>query len=176
MGLTPRKTEVETVVEMLERAETCPTCGGASVEDGMYEFSPCETCYNTGQVSVWATPEDLAKALLKETFRLIQQREQLYLVAAPFGDAKFTAFGPYAGAADAERAAKKSIYDNTQVFPIFGEQLMLPLENDIPAGTCTCGHPKDTHEHQKGRGWCWALGGSIKKGNACGCHLYVPAA
>lgn len=176
MSLSPRKAEVEAIVEILERAEVCPDCEGESVSDGMYEFSPCETCMNTGQVTAWDTPQDLAKALLRETFHIIQQREQLYLVAAPFGEGKFTAFGPYAGEADAKRAAEKSIYQSCQVFPIFGEQLMLPLEEPVDTTTCACGHPKDTHEHARGRGWCWAKGGSIKAGNNCGCRSFTLAA
>jgi ribosomal protein L37AE/L43A len=178
VSLSPRKVEVEAIIEILERAEVCPTCNGESVhdEEKYGTFAPCETCMNTGQVSAWDTPEELAKALLRETFKIIQQREQLYLVAAPFGDGKFTAFGPYAGAADAATAASKSIYPDSQVFPIFGEQLMLPDENVQPTGNCICGHPKATHEHQKGRGWCWAKGGSIKSGNICGCQLFVLAA
>jgi hypothetical protein len=177
VSLSPRKAEVEAIVEILERADTCPECGGDSVwDDEKYgEFAPCFTCANTGQVSAWGEPKDLAAALLRETFRIIQQREKLYLVAAPFGRDKFTAFGPYAGQADAESAAKKSIYPDSQVFPIFGEQLMLPLEPS-PTGNCSCGHPKGTHEHQKGRGYCWAQGGSIQAGNNCGCKSFTPAA
>lgn len=174
MSLSPRKAEVEAIVEILERAEVCPDCNGDSV-DVNAAASRCETCLNTGQVSAWDSPEDMAKALLRETFSIIQQREQLYLVAAPFGEGKFTAFGPYAGEADARRAAEKSVYPHTQVFPIFGEQLMLPLNEPAPTDSCTCGHPKGAHEHAKGRGWCWAKGGSIKGGNTCGCREFAAA-
>lgn len=140
MTFTPRKTEVEAVVDLLEQ-----------------DFE---------------TPQALAKAILKEAFDIVQQRG-LYLVAAPFGDGTFTAFGPYASATDAVKAASKSVYPDSQTFPIFGEQLMLPLD-PAPLEVCTCGHPKGTHEHERGRGWCWAMGGSVKSGNNCGCTVYQP--
>lgn len=124
--------------------------------------------------SEWDTPEALAKAVIKKVFELVQQRD-LFVVAVPGADGTSSIFGPHASGPDALRAGRDGVYDTYAVRPMWGATHLQaePVERAVP---CSCGHARGPHEHLKGRGACWALGGSLKAGPTCGCIEFKESA
>lgn len=114
----------------------------------------------------------LADALLKQVFQLLQQRS-LYGLRWGMGGG-VVPVGPFATERDAERFYRERGSDApSAVCKLFGPDLF--REPDLQNRSCTCGHVKALHQHEKGAGWCWALGGTLKKGNPCGCKAFEEA-
>ena len=114
--------------------------------------------------------DSLAAAVLKRAFELFQQRA-LYGLRWGVGGSTL-AVGPFATEADAQRFYK-AVGSETEsaVARLHGPGLFADVAT--PAGVCECGHLEVLHKHEKGRGWCWALGGSIRTNvNHCGCKSY----
>lgn len=114
----------------------------------------------------------LAGAVIKKAFELIQRR---HLFTALVGDEQGVGvYGPFATPADAERAARSADFgpSSVRVGRMWAPEL-LSLPVLVVAGMCgACGHPKATHEHQRGQGRCWALT-ARKNARGCACDQYV---
>jgi hypothetical protein len=117
----------------------------------------------------WESPEQLAKALLKTSFGLFQDRKLFTVVNDGVG------FSIYATEKDARSAAEKAAYLDCNVTPLWEQAALIPHVDPESNPLCICGHPKGPHDHVKGRGWCWAMGGSLKAGNTCPCTEFKAA-
>lgn len=115
----------------------------------------------------------LANAVIKKAFELFQVR-RLYVVAAGNLEGPRALVGPFATMADAKRAGDNGGYLLATPLTLWPIEFLEPIQDPDPLPACVCKHTKGEHDHQKGRGWCWATGGSTKTGNACGCKAYNP--
>ena len=117
----------------------------------------------------WTSADDLAGAILKTAFELIQSRT-LYGLRWDVGGGTL-AVGPFATEKDAERFYAAQGGDRGAVARLHGPSVFpTPTGREKPA-SCVCGHPLGTHNHHKGKGWCWA-GTKDKNKRACDCTQY----
>ena len=119
----------------------------------------------------WDSPEALAKAFLKRSFELIQQRTT-YLVAVPNGQMS-SVYGVFATAADAKRAGDASMFGRAfYVRPLWGTP-ELQENQEAGARLCkTCNHPKGLHDHPKTAGRCVQGVGPSKSIQPCTCTQF----
>lgn len=116
----------------------------------------------------WEDADALAGALLKRAFELLQSRT-LYGLRWNVGGGTL-AVGPFAQERDAERWHKGQGGEGA-VALLHGPGRFPRPEKTAPV-VCTCGHPKGTHDHAKGKGWCWA-NTKDKNNRKCDCTQYV---
>ena len=143
MSFLPRRSETDQLVTTLER----------QTDDG-HPF--------------WETPEELAKAVLKQSFTLIQGRSLVFINWRVAGGS--IQVGPFASQSDALRWHSRVGGEGT-VHALTGPGL---LADPVSAaeGCATCGHPRGLHEHPRSAGRCMA-GHKKIDGPGCNCAGFV---
>ncbi len=143
MSFLPRRAEVAPLVDTLER----------QTDDGH---------------PYWETPEELAKAVLKQSFTVIQSRSLVFVNWAVAGG--HIQVGPFASQGDALRW-HASVGGEATIHPLTGPGL---LSDPVVASVecASCGHIKGLHEHPRTAGRCMAGHKSIN-GPGCECQGFV---
>jgi len=119
----------------------------------------------------WDTPDALASALLKESFRLLQERD-LWGLAVDHAGLRVV-YGPFATEGDVERAHKALGVGVGYVGKMYAAAGVLRQDVEPLLGLCAaCAHPKGVHDHPKAWGRCMA-GTTQKENPACPCKQYV---
>lgn len=143
MSFLPRKAEVTPLVDTLER----------QTDDGH---------------PYWETPEELAKAVLKQSFTLIQGRSLVFVNWRVAGGA--IQVGPFASQKDALRW-HATVGGEGTIHALTGPGVLVDPQGTT-AECAACGHSKGLHEHPKTAGRCMAGHKSIN-GPGCECRGFV---
>jgi hypothetical protein len=141
--ITPRRTETDALVELLDK----------QTDDG-HPF--------------WETPEELAKALLKQAFTAIQGRSLVFVNWRVAGGA--IQVGPFATQADALRW-HAGVGGEGTVHTLTGPGVLVDPRGASSA-CAACGHAKGLHDHPKAYGRCMADHKHID-GPGCACGTFT---
>ena len=116
----------------------------------------------------WETPEELAKAVLKQSFTVIQSRSLVFVNWRVAGG--HIQVGPFASQGDALRW-HATVGGEGTVHTLTGPGVLVDPRG-AAAECAACGHAKGVHDHPKAYGRCMA--GHVKiDGPGCECRAFV---
>lgn len=99
------------------------------------------------------TSADLAKEIIRTTYRLFQEREWQIWVHRE--DGMLLLWGPFTGDNEAAKAAASAgLGGENRIYKLGSVAAMKERVAELASGQCVCGHTKGLHQHEKASGKC----------------------